>query len=277
MKLIKQTVLSLLLLTVASAFPAAPADAAGSEVVPTLSRIVRCWRHGRRCENLVVNGGVDPAPAGSSWKEAVLEGFDPLVGPWEHGMDLAKDRLGDPESRSLLFAPGERDTAVNDEYLTAFHPKYKPGTYRFSFWVREDAHSLANNNWTVRLKVRDWWTSWSGLEPGMFIPSLQDGISEGAFNCYVANKTLRRPSPDGATTWRQVSMEFTVPLVGSQWDEISSIETCTDSAGHTIHPYDPATIIPGGYAIVIFPNGPGGGPSAGGEIRFDDFAIERME
>lgn len=230
--------------------------------------IARCWREGRRCANLLTNPGVDPAPAGISREEAVEAGFEPIVGPWVHGMTLGPDRSGNAWSGSLLFTDGGRAEAVNDEYLQEYHPKYETGIYRFSFWILEDSLSLEMNEWTVRLKLRDWWSAGQSPEdPG--------AIPDGVMCCWVANRTLSRPGDMKADVWREVSWEFGVPLLPDEWDSFEHIPECLDSDSTAITPYDSTTVIPGGYAIVVRPNG--GESPTGGTVRLDDFAIEKTE
>ena len=229
------------------------------------SFVGRCWRDGVRCANLVLNGGVDPAPSGMGAEGAVDTGFEPFVGPWVFSQLLGEDMKEDPLSAALLFTAGGRSEAVNDEYNQEFHPKYEPGFYTFSFWVSEDSASFWANSWTVRLKLRDWWNGVPGDEP--------ESIPPGAMCCYVANMTLTRGIEQRPSAWNWVTWTFSVPLVPEEWDTFEHLDPCLDSVGQTIEPYDSTTVIPGGYAIVVTPND--GLPMTVGILRFDDFTIER--
>lgn len=210
-----------------------------------------CWRDSngdgiwRRCSNLIINPGLDP------------DGPIPAVSSWITGTLLDTDRQNNASSRSLRLA-GSSFNAVNDEYNEHFYPLYSPGVYDFSFWMKEDSASLSSNDWSVRLKVRDWWD--------------QDNMPQGARRCYVANHSIRRASDAAFGQWKKYSYEFSVPLIESQWDAqlMPLASGCNDSSGNPIAPYDPSTIIPAGYAIVI--NGSSQN-RVNGNIWLDDFAL----
>ncbi len=216
----------------------------------------RCWRDGRRCDNLVVNGTVDPVPAGYTLEQAIEEGFQAVVGSWVYEESLGEDRTGDPSSASLRMTTDGRLDALNDEYEVDFHPKYQPGRYRFSFWTLQNATAAG---WRIILKLRDWWDG----EP----------IAAGAYRCYVVVKTMTSPEGWNDGDWHQSSWEFTVPLAEGEWDQLDPIDSCVDSNHNAIPPYDPTEIIPGGYAIEVFSIGLFGDD----EILFDDFVIERVD
>lgn len=229
--------------------------------IPVESMIAsRCWREGRRCANLIVNGAVDPAPAGIPLERAIEQGYEPAIGPWVFEQPLGPDRRGDPSSASLLFTPGGRGDSLNDEYEAEFHPKFKPGRYRFTFWIMEDEVSVGTNALDVQIKVRDWWGG--------------DEMPEGATRCYSANEpvdTSERREPD---VWRKYTFAFSVPLKPAEWDSFAPMDECVDADLHSIPHYDPLAVIPGGYAVKIYPNSRD--PMVAGKLLLDDFVLERV-
>lgn len=217
---------------------------------PTILNGDHCWRddnrdgNWRRCTNMIINPGMDP------------NGPIPAVGNWVTGTTLDTDRQNNSASRSLRLSSST--SSVNDEYNEHFQPLYSPGVYEFSFWQKEDSASVQNNDWTVRLKVRDWW----------------DGeMPAGARRCYGANHFVHRVG-SAVGQWQRYSFTFNVPIQESQWDGGISTwpEGCVDSNRNQIQPYDPATFVPSGYAIVINGNS---NDQMQGNIWLDDFALVR--
>lgn len=234
----------------------------------------RCWRAGRRCINLILNGDVDPAPSNVTTRSQAIDlGYEPIVGPWVYGSTLGNDRSGNSQSRSILFNAGSSANATNDEYLRDFHPKYTAGRYRFSFWFKEDADSQSSNDWSIEFKVRDWWGTQRDTEemtPMGWIP-------DGATNCYGAVKMIYRPPDAQASVWNNYSVEFQVPLIDSDWDGLEQMNSCRNSSNEEIPPYPRTQIIPGGYAIVIrLTSIKGQDVNVIGRLQFDDFSIERI-
>lgn len=211
-----------------------------------------CWRddnhdgNWRRCSNMIINPGMDP------------NGPIPAVGDWITGTDFDSDRQNNSSSKSLKLS-GAANAALNDEYNEHFQPLYSAGVYEFSFWIKEDAASAQNNDWTVRLKIRDWWQG--------------GNMPAGARRCYGANNFIRRIG-SAVNQWQRYAFTFNVPIQAEQWNEDISIwpEGCIDNNRNPIQPYDPATIIPSGYAIII--NGNSNGQMQG-NIWLDDFALVR--
>ncbi len=198
-----------------------------------------CWREMlfdagiRECKNIIVNGRVNklPAPARGNWLEA------------EH---LTLDKEGESESYAIKLVPGFQ--ASNEEYNTSFQPLFEKGKYSFTFWARQD--SVANNDWRVKLTLKDWWES----KP----------MANGVKGCYILSTTVRAEEVYIDTLpnrWRRYNYEFDVPLNLSQW------ETSSRESADCEYNWD---MIPHGYRIDAT------GPTIG-SAYFDDFSIVRQE
>jgi hypothetical protein len=194
-----------------------------------------CWRNMtkgmglRRCDNLIVNGRANIGPA-------------PTLGNWLDTRYVVDDKKARKDSYSIKLERGWK--VVNEEYNTTFQPLFTKGRYTFSFWAREDAGS--NNDWNVKLTLRDW--NNQAPKPG------------GMKSCYTlttqinSNEVYIETGPD---EWRHYHFEFDVPLDLTQWSVYERESALCE------YNWD---MMPHGYRIEAE------GPSFG-RAYFDDFSL----
>jgi len=198
-----------------------------------------CWRQMwqesgiRYCENLIVNGRVNEEPS-------------PVLGNWLDEEHMAQDREGRADSSSIHIKTG--DQVKNEEYIFEAQPVFEEGTYRFSFWAREDVAS--NNDWKVRLVLKDWWESKPRPVDVQGCYELMTEVN--------ANEVHIESPPNN---WHHYHYEFSVPLDMEQWDSQSRVSSDCEFE------WD---MVPHGYGITVT------GPTIG-EAWFDDFSLEKME
>ena len=198
-----------------------------------------CWRMMYResgiryCKNLIVNGRVDEEP-------------EPLRGNWLDSSHLVDDLKGKKDSYTIKLNTGQQ--AENEEYDILFQPLFEPGRYRLSFWAKNGIS--ANNDWKVRLTLKDWWDT-KPRPPGV----------KGCYKVWTyinGNEHFFEGLPN---KWRHYHYEFNIPVNLEEWDSNQRVsEECE---------YD-WDMIPHGYAIQIT------GPTIG-EAWFDDFVLEKIK
>jgi hypothetical protein len=197
-----------------------------------------CWRDMYRdsgiryCKNIIVDGRVNTEPV-------------PLKGNWLDESHLVLDRQGRKDSSTIRLSVGEQ--AYNEEYNLLYQPLFEKGRYRFSFWARQE--QKGNNDWKVKLTVKDWWET----KP----------MPVGVKGCYTVmteisgNQVYIAEQP---TEYKHYHYEFDVPLNMSQW---SSQKRASSECEYE---WDN---IPHGYRVEIT------GPSFG-EASFDDFSLQKI-
>lgn len=198
-----------------------------------------CWRQMwresgiRYCENLIVDGRVDNTP-------------EPLRGNWLDESHLVMDKSGKKDSNTIKLGVGQQ--ATNEEYDVMFQPLFEEGRYVFSFWARQDI--AANNDWKVKLTLRDWW------EDKPRPPGVQ--------SCYKVSTEIRCEEhfiEGQPNKWRHYHYEFDVPLDLEEWHSQKRM------TGDCEYEWD---MIPHGYAIEIT------GPIIG-DAWFDDFSLMKID
>jgi hypothetical protein len=198
-----------------------------------------CWRQMwresglRYCENLIVDGRVDNEPV-------------PLRGNWLDEAYLVMDKSGKKDSNTIKLGVG--DQVTNEEYDVMFQPLFEEGRYVFSFWARQDVS--ANNDWKVKLTLRDWWED-KPRPPGVK-------------SCYKVSTEIRCNEhfiEDKPNKWRHYHYEFDVPLDLEEWHSQKRM------TGDCEYEWD---MVPHGYGIEIT------GPTIG-DAWFDDFSLMKIE
>lgn len=198
-----------------------------------------CWRQMwrsedvRECRNIIVNGRVDDAPM-------------PTKGNWLDKEHLVDDMFGMKDSYTIKLATGMQ--AKNIEYNTTYQPIFEQGRYMLSFWARQDV--AANNDWNVKLTLRDWWE----------YPPRPTGVK----GCYELSKEIRAEEvyiDVKPTEWRHYHFEFDVPLKLGEWT------TYRRDSPDCEYSWD---LVPHGYGLTVT------GPTVG-DAWFDDFSLMKVE
>ncbi len=198
-----------------------------------------CWRSmwrdtgTRYCRNLIVNGRVNKEP-------------EPAAGNWLDEEHLVLDRQGRADSHTIKLETGQQ--ATNEEYELTVQPLFEKGRYRLSFWARQDV--AANNDWKVKLTLKDWWES----KPKPV------GV-EGCYEVMTEIDAQKVYIEDLPKEWKHYHYEFDVPLELEQW-------TSYERRGSDCeYEWD---MTPHGYGIEIT------APTIG-YAMFDDFVLEKIE
>jgi len=198
-----------------------------------------CWRTMYRdsgiryCKNLIVNGRVNIGP-------------EPLRGNWLDEEHLVDDKSGRKDSYSIKLGTGQQ--AKNEEYDILFQPLFEPGRYRFSFWARNDV--AANNDWKVRLTLKDWWDT-KPMPPGV----------HGCYQIWTEIRGEEHFFEEMPKEWRHYHYEFDVPLKLEEWESNKRVSSDCE--------YD-WDMIPHGYGLTIT------APTIG-HAWFDDFVLEKIK
>jgi hypothetical protein len=198
-----------------------------------------CWRQMYResgiryCKNLLVNGRINTAP-------------EPARGNWLDEEHLVLDKGGRKDSHAIRLETGEQ--VSNEEFDMLFQPLFEEGRYKFSFWARQDI--AANNDWQVKLVLKDWWD--------------KKPRPVGVTGCYEVSTDINADEhfiEELPNKWRHYHYEFDVPLELEQW---SSYER---AASECEYEWD---MTPHGYRLELT------GPTIG-YAMFEDFVLEKIK